>query len=152
MQRKKAAVSSHGPQGTKDEVRLARGSRGGPREILEDFLTTPPEDPVAEALARFPGDEPKDDCLRSAYMAIVAARLSSASAAEILAQLRNVIRDDPEELEDSRDAGGTMVEWSILEVLVELEMARRACRRAVSMVRRTRARRPKRLRMASGDA
>jgi uncharacterized protein YqgV (UPF0045/DUF77 family) len=104
---------------------------------------------AAEAAERFPGPDPADECLRAAYVAIVAARVPSASAAEILGQLRNIVRSDPEELSDSLDGGGTVIEMDLAEILTLLNEAARACQHAAAMLRRTRRRRPEALRMVS---
>jgi hypothetical protein len=103
----------------------------------------PLEDPATEAEKHFPGSGPVDECLRSAYVAIVAARAPSALAAENLEQLREIACLDPEELEDSAE-GWTIVEGGLEYAADDLEEARRECRRAIAMLRRTRRLRPRR--------
>jgi hypothetical protein len=153
--KKKAAVSSHGPQGTKDPIRLTRPAGAPDLEPVEDFLTDvlepADEELVRDAWKRFPGAEPPDTYLRPAFAAIGSAQGYSTSAAENLEQLRRIAYSDPEELEDSVE-GWTIVEGGLEHAADDLEEARRECRRAIAMLRRTRRRLPKALRMVSRDA
>ncbi|HEV8232745.1 MAG TPA: hypothetical protein VGQ75_10400 [Thermoanaerobaculia bacterium] len=142
--KKKAAVSSHGPQGTNDVIRLARPAETPDLEPVEDFLTDvlepADEELVRAAWKRFPEPDPPDTYLRPAFAAIGTAQAYSTSAAENLEQLRRIAYSDPEELEDSVE-GWTIVEGGLERAADDLEEARRECRRAIAMLRRTRSRR-----------
>jgi hypothetical protein len=101
-----------------------------------------PENPEDEARRLFPGAEPPQECLRAAFVAIAAARGSSAEAALLLAQLRKICTLDWEELEDSC-GGETIIEIDLREAARRLEVALQECRAAARSLRRTRGRRPK---------
>jgi hypothetical protein len=153
--KRKAAVGSHGPQATNDVIRLARPAETPDLEPVEDFLIDALEEAdeelVRDAWKRFPGPDPPDTYLRPAFAAIGSAQAYSASAAENLEQLRRIAYSDPEELEDSVE-GWTIVEGGLEHAANDLEEARRECRRAIAMLRRTRRRLPRALRMVSRNA
>jgi hypothetical protein len=60
MARKNGAASDHGPQGTKDEVRVARAASLAPADDpLLEFLAVPANDPRDAAPELSPGPRPR---------------------------------------------------------------------------------------------
>lgn len=134
MAKRKAAVSSHGHQGTKDEIKIARGSASAAGEQLEDFLTDPPGDARDEAWQLFPGRSPTDALRRAAFVDVVTAGWDGARGVAWLECAREIVAQEIR----AHDVGPRLTEDALVAARDLLAAAARKCSRSLGGIRRAR--------------